>query len=116
MKINIIPTLIAVIASVLFAYLFYSISNAEEKMLNTLAVSSFISFVTCIECGIGISFKDKHHTVNGFAASALFFVLFLVDHCCFAIWGTNPTWVIITTGLLLVMFLLVYYGISKAKM
>lgn len=116
MKINIIPTLIVFVAAALLAYLFYTISNAEEQMLKALAVSGFVSIGICLECGIGISFKDSHHTANSFASSIFFLIVFVVEHCCFAIWGTSQEWLIITSGLLLVLFLLVYYGISKTKM
>ena len=116
MKINIIPTLITVIAAALLAYLFYTISGAEEQMLKALAISGFVSTGICLECGIGLSFEDSHHTVNSFAISIFFFIVFIVEHCCFAVWGTSQSWLIITTGLLLVLYLLIFYGISKAKM
>lgn len=116
MKINIIPTFLTFITAALFAYLFYTLSDAEELMLKTLAISGFASIAICLECGIGISFEDSHHTVNSFAISAFFFVVFIIEHCCFAAWGTSQAWLIITSGLLLVLYLLIFYGISKSKM
>lgn len=116
MKINIIPSLIVLMAASLLAYLFYSMSDAEEQMLNALAISGFVSTGICLECGMGLSFKDSHHTVNSFATSFFFLILFIVEHCCFAIWGTSREWLIIASGLLLVVYLLVYYAISKTKM
>ena len=116
MKINIIPTLITLVIAVLLAYLFYTLSDAEDHMLKALAISGFISTCICLECGIGLSFNDAHHTANSFAISLVFFVVFIAEHCCFAAWGTNSAWVIITTGLLLMLYLLIIYGISKAKM
>lgn len=116
MKINVIPSLVALAAAVLLAFLFYTMSSAEEQMLNALAYSGFISVGICLECGIGISLTDAHHSVNGFAVSMFFLFLFVVEHCCFATWGMGRTWLIITTGLLLVLFFLIYYAITKAKM
>lgn len=116
MKINIVPTLITLIAAALLGYLFYTLSEAEEQMLKALAISGFASIFICLECGIGISFKDSHHSVNSFATSLFFLVVFIAEHCCFAVWGTSQAWLIITTGLLMVLYLLIYYGISKAKM
>ena len=46
MKINIIPTLITLVIAALLAYLFYTLSDAEDHMLKALAISGFIS--TCI--------------------------------------------------------------------
>lgn len=116
MKVNIIPSLIVLIAATLFAFLFYTLADAEEQMHKVLAISGFISIGICLECGIGLSFKDSHHTVNSFATSIFFLIVFIVEHCCFAVWGTSREWLIITSGLLLVLYLLVYYGISKSKM
>lgn len=116
MKINIIPTFITFITAALFAYLFYTLSDADGQMLKILAISGFVSIVICMECGIGISFEDSHHTVNSFSTSMFFLIIFIVEHCCFALWGTSQAWLIITTGLLLVLYLLIFYGISKAKM
>ena len=87
-----------------------------QQMLKALAISGFVSIGVCLECGIGLSFKDSHHTANSFATSLFFLIVFIVEHCCFAAWGTNRDWLIITSGLLLVLYLLVYYGISKSKM
>lgn len=116
MKINIIPTVITLAAAALLAYLFYTLSSAEEQMLKALVVSGFVSVAICLECGIGISPKDAHHKMNTSAVSILFLLLFVIEHCCFAIWGTSMAWLIITTGLMLVIYLLIYYGISKTKM
>lgn len=116
MKIKIIPSLIVLIAAALFAYLFYTMSDAEEQMLKALAISGFVSIGICLECGIGLSFKDSHHTVSSFATSIFFLIVFIIEHCCFAAWGTSQEWLIITSGLLLVLYLFIYYGISKTKM
>lgn len=116
MKINIIPSIIVLIAAALLAFLFYTLSDAEEQMLKALAISGFASIFVCLECGIGISFKDSHHNVNNFAISIFFLTIFIVEHLCFAIWEASQEWIIITTGLLLVLYLIIYYGICKANL
>ena len=116
MKINIIPSFIALILAVLFAYLFYTLSEAGDQMLEALAISGFISTGICLECGIGLSITDSYHTANSFAISLAFLVFFIVAHCCFAAWSTSIAWLIITTGFLLALYLLIIYSISKAKM
>lgn len=116
MKIKIIPSFITLVFAVLFAYFFYTLSDASDQMLKALAISGFISTGICLECGIGLSFTDSHHTANSFAISLAFLVLFIVEHCCFAAWSTSIAWLIITTGVLLALYLLITYGINKAKM
>jgi hypothetical protein len=116
MKINIIPSLIAIIAAALFAFLFYTWSDASDQMLKALAISGFVSIGMCLEFGIGISSNDSQHTANSFAISMVFLLVFLVEHCCFAVWGTNRSWLFITTGLLLTLYLFIVYGVSRTKM
>lgn len=116
MKINIIPTIIILMLSAILAFLFYLLSDAGEEMIKALAISAFATIGICLECGFGISFKDSQHSVNTSAVSVLFVILFVIEHCCFAIWGTSRAWLAITSGLLLLIYLFIYYGISKAKM
>lgn len=116
MKVNIIPTLITLLMSALLAYLFYTMSDAEGQIHKALVISGFVSTAICLELGIGLSFRDSQHHVSSFAVSLVFLIFFIAEHCCFAAWGDNVAWLIIATGLLLVSYLLVIYGISKTKM
>ncbi len=116
MKPNIILSLISIIAAALFAFLFYLLSDEKGNMLKALAISGFITMACCLEGGIGLSWKDKKHQVNALAASFLFFLIFLVEHCCFAVWGDTPAWLVITSGLLLMLYTMIMYGIKNAKM
>lgn len=116
MKINVVPFVIILLAAALLGYLFYTISGAEEQMLYALAASGFVTTAIAMEGGFGISFEDSHYTVNTFALSLFFLVVFVVEHVCFAIWGTSMLALIITTALSLVVYLLAFYGVTKAKM
>lgn len=116
MKINVVPTVIIVLAALLLGYLFYTISSAEEQMLYALGVSGFVTTTVTMLGGFGISFGDSHYTVNTFALSLFFLLVFVVEHVCFAIWGTSMPALVITTGLTLVVYLLAFYGVTKAKM
>lgn len=116
MKINVVPAVIILLAAALLGYLFYTISGAEEQMLYALAASGFVTTAVSMLGGFGVSFEDSHHTVNTFALSILFLVVFVIEHVCFAIWGTSIPALIITAGLTLIIYLLAFYGVSKAKM
>jgi hypothetical protein len=117
MKLNPILTIISIIAAALFGYMFYSIpEDSDSKMLTPLAISGFVSIFSCLVCGIGLTWPDAHHKVNAFAISFFFFIIFIAEHCCFAIWGEKPAWLISTSGLVLLMYLIIIYGISNAKM
>jgi hypothetical protein len=47
------------IAAALLAFLFYTLSDAEEQMLKALAISGFVSIGVCLECGIGLFKKYR---------------------------------------------------------
>lgn len=116
MKVNIVLTLISLIGAALLAYMFYAMADQESKLLNALAISGFVSVVSCLECGLGISWGSPHRQANAFAVSLVFFFIFIAEHCCFAIWGNEIPWLVIATGLILLMYILIIYGITKAKM
>ena len=116
MKPNVVLSLISFVSAALLAYLFYSIADEESKLLNALAISGFISLAICLELGLGVEWENARYKVNAFAVSILFLITFIVEHCCFAIWGTNQSFLIITTGLLLLIYILIIYAISKTKL
>lgn len=116
MKVNFVPTLISLIGAVLLAYLFYTMADKENQFLNTLAISGFVSVASCLECGLGIYWGSPHRQANVFAVSLVFFFIFIAEHCCFAIWGNEIPWLVIATGLILLIYILIIYGITKAKM
>ncbi|MCH5175978.1 MAG: hypothetical protein J1F40_08835 [Prevotellaceae bacterium] len=116
MKIKAIPTVIALLLAAILSFLFYLLSNAEAEMLKALALSTFVTVGISLVCGIGVAFKDSQHSVSATAISMLFVIIFIAEHCCFSIWGTSRAWLAVTSGALLAVYLLIYYGISKAKM
>ena len=115
MKINVVLTTISVLAAALLGYLYYTLSSGESEYMNTLAISGSFSAILSLECGLGISWKSSHYQVNIYATSILFLIFFIIEHCCFAIWTTQPSWIIITTGLLSVIYILITYSIIKSK-
>ena len=116
MKVNIVLTFISLIGAALLALLFYAMSDRGSQYLNALAISGFVSIASCLECGLGISWDSRHRQANAFAVSLVFFFIFIAEHCCFAIWGKALPWLIIATGFILLIYILIIYGITKAKM
>lgn len=116
MKINFFPTLISVLGAALLAYLFYTMAGEDSPMRKELLISGFVATILCLQCGIGICWGDSRRQANVFAVSVFFFIVFVAEICCFAYWGSTPAWLVITTGLLALLYLLILYGITKAKM
>lgn len=116
MKIKFFPTLISILGAVLLAYLFYTMAGKNSSIRKDLLVSCFVATILCLQCGIGVWWGDSHRQSNVFATSFFFLIVFIVEFFCFAYWGTNTAWLIITTGLFAFLYLLILYGITKAKM
>lgn len=116
MKVNIILTAISLFGAALLGFLFYNIADPESNLINAVAISGFVTAATCLECGLGISWDSTHRKANALVTSFAFLVFFVIEHCCFAAWGSSLAWLVILTGLALLFYLLVIYGISKAKM
>lgn len=113
MKVNVIPGLLVLMISALLAFLFYTISDAEEQMRNALVMSGFLAIGVCLVGGVGISLKEKSRSTNMIAVSCFFLVIFIIEHICFSLWGTNLVWLIVFSGILILSYLLLIYGIIK---
>lgn len=114
MKIKIIPSIIAIAISALVSYGIYSISrnSLDNTLLATgCGVMSLFTLVTAL----GIQFKQPRATANIKIVSLIFFVIALVSNLIFAFWVPSQPAYIIVNGLLLLVWLLVVYGLSKAK-
>lgn len=113
MKVNVIPGFLVLMISALLAYWFYSLSDAGEQMGKVLALSGFLSLGVSSFCGVGISFEEKHRSINKVAVSVFFFIIFMIEHICFSLWGTNPISLFILSGILVMLYLLVFNVISQ---
>lgn len=116
MKVNVILSVISLIGAALLSFLFYTIAAPESQLLYAVAISGFVTAATCLECGLGISWDSTHRKANAFVTSLAFLAFFVIEHCCFAAWGESLSWLVILTGFALLVYLLIIYGISNAKM
>lgn len=113
MKINFLTTIIALAISSLIAYGFYSFNNSENKII--LSVGSFLFLSITLINLIGINFKLSRTTTNIRVVSGVFFVVSFFCNLLFS--GFNfsiPTYVIIN-GIVFLIFMLIIYGIYRAK-
>ena len=107
MKINWILVLISLGISALAGYGFYA---GTGNMFLTLGSGVFL-FVTLFGM-FAISFGRGSANIKIF--SGIFLVLALVEHLIFAFLGFRQTAYIVITGILFLLYLLIFYGITKA--
>ncbi|MBS9766861.1 MAG: hypothetical protein KGV44_04910 [Flavobacteriaceae bacterium] len=113
MKINLVPTIIALAISSLIAYGFFAFCNNEHQLL--VSIGSFVFLFFTIEMTIGVSFDLPRTTTNIRVVSGVFFVIALISNIIFSFLDFLEPSYIITNGILLLIFILIVYAIYKAK-
>ena len=115
MKIRVIQSCISLGLSALLGYLFFTLAGDDNPIQTTLFISGAISIFICLECALGISWGNRHHSVNIFATSFVFAFILIAEHICFALWGEKIEWPIIATGGLVLVYILIITGIRKTN-
>lgn len=106
MKINWILVLISLGISALAGYGFYA---GTENMFLTFGSGVFL-FVTLFGM-FAISFGRGNTNIK--VLSGIFFVLALAEHLIFVFLGFRQTAYIVITGILFLLYLLIFYGVVK---
>ncbi len=113
MKINLVPTIIALAISSLIAYGFFTFCNNEYQLL--VSIGSFVFLFLTIEMIIGIRFDLPRTTTNIRVLSGVFFIIGLISNLLFSFLDFSKPSYVITNGILLLVFILIVYAIYKAK-
>lgn len=115
MKINIIPSIIAIILSMLIALGMYSWCRCKDMNL-LIAIVGGICICLTSGLALGISWEDVRKSINIKIVSSVFASLEIAINVifCSLITFSIPAY-IITIGISLLIWMLVIYGISKAN-
>lgn len=113
MKLNFVPTIIAIAVSLLISYGLYCFHVTENKVI--LSACSFLFLASTLVIAIGASFENPRATTNISVVSGLFFVLTLCSNLIFTFMIFSMPSYIIINGILLLTFILIVYSIHKAK-
>lgn len=109
MKINWILAIISLGIAALAGYGFYA---GTENLFLTFGGGGFL-FVTL--CGI-IAVSFGRGSANIKVLSLIFFVLSFVEHLIFAFAGFRQAAYIISTGILFLLYLMIFYVVAKSIM
>jgi hypothetical protein len=112
MKVNFVMLLIALAIAALAGYGFFA-ANSDEEFHLLLAAGSALTIFLTLGGLLALSVPDGG-SANIKVTSAIFFVVFLVEQLIFGIFGVREAPYIIVTGILLLIFILVNYGIIRA--
>jgi hypothetical protein len=114
MRANIFLTIISLILAGLIGY--WVFSNAKGQEQDTLCgICSSVCFLATLIPAIGIRYESERIGTNIRVLSGMFFVAFLVSHFYFANYGIKMPLYVILNGILLLIYLGVFYKINSAQ-
>lgn len=114
MKVNIFLTLISIALAALVGYLAFNIAEGKEND-TVCGIGSTVCFVSTLIPVMGLQYESGRLGVNIRVLSVLFFVGFLISHFCFAGFGVKMPYYIIINGILLIIYLAIFYKIQGIK-
>ncbi len=114
MKVNPFLTFISIALAGLFGYLVFNIAEGKEHD-NIFGIISSVCFIATLIPTIGIQYESSRLGANIRVFSVLFFVIFIICHICFAIFGIVSPYCIIVNGILLIVYFAILYKLNSIK-
>jgi hypothetical protein len=114
MKINIVTLLIALAVAVLVAYGFHAANSGEEYVLALTLGAGLTLFITLSGTFAVRTKGERGGTANIRIVSGIFFLVTLIEQIVFSFVPLSLPPYIIVTGILMLIYLLIVYGIGKA--
>ena len=114
MKANIFLTLISIALAGLVGYLAFNVAEGKENDV-ICGIGSTVCFIATLVPTMGLQYESGRLGANIRVLSALFFVVFLISHFCFAKFDVKMPYYIITSGILLIIYLAVFYKMLGTK-
>jgi hypothetical protein len=112
MKINPFLTLIALAIAGLGAFGFFS-ANADESHRLLITIGAGLSLFITLGGALALS-SPNGGTLNIKVTSILFFIALLIEHLVFNFTAIRLTPYIIITGILLLVYVLVCYAVTRS--
>jgi hypothetical protein len=113
MRINLVKSAIAIGVCGLIAFGFYRFHDGENKSL--LSLGSFLFSVVTLLWTIGINFEFPKTTTMIRTVSGIFFFVALLSNFLFSFSDFSAPLYVIVNGVIMLIYVLIVYTISKAK-
>lgn len=114
MKANIFLTMISLLLALLVGYLAYNIAEGKDNDV-LCGIGTSVCLVATLVPMMGMQYESGRLGTNIRILSALFFFMFLISNFCFAGFGINTAYYIITNGMMLVIFLAILYKMLNVE-
>ena len=114
MKLNFVPSFLAVIISALLGYAVYFVADIDPNA--TIAgVVSTVCFIVTLILAIGVGYDDGKMSVNIRILSLSAFTVMLISHFAFAATIVKMPYYLIVNGLILCVYLCIAYYVNSLK-
>lgn len=100
--------------TMLLGYLAYNIASGDENDM-VCGIGSVICFAATLIPTMGIQYESGRLGTNIRMFSALFFIVFAISHFCFAGFGVKMPHYIIVNGIMLMIYLAIFYKMQSVK-
>ena len=114
MKVNVFLSFVSMAITALLGYWLYDIAKGDENDI-LCGICGSICLLPTLVPNIGLQYEKGRIGVNVRVLSILFFIIFLISHFCFAIWGVTMPAYIIINGILLVIYLAIFYKMVNIR-
>ena len=114
MKLNFVPSFLAVIISALLGYAVYSVADIDPNAILAGVVST-VCFIVTLILAIGVGYDDGKMSVNIRILSLSVFTVMLISHFAFAATIVKMPYYLIVNGLILCVYLCIAYYVNSLK-
>ena len=114
MKLNFVPSFLAVIISALLGYAVYSVADIDPNAILAGVVST-VCFIVTLILAIGVGYEDGKISVNIRILSLSALIVMLISHFAFAATIVKMPYYLIVNGLILCIYLCIAYYINSLK-
>ena len=112
MKVNYFFILIGALIALLMGFWVFSIAEGKDNDM-LCGVCSTVCFLSTVIAMLAVKPDSARMAVNLKVLSTVFFLLFVVSHFCFALFGIRMPYYVIINALALLIFFALYYWMVK---
>ncbi len=98
----------------LVGYLAFNVASGDENAA-ICGVGSGICFAATLVPVIGLQYESAKLGVNIRVFSSIFLIIFVISHFCFAAYAVKMPYYIIVNGIMLMIYLVIFYKMQGVK-
>lgn len=114
MKVNFFLSFLGLALALLVGYWAFNVAEGKENDV-ICGVGSTICFLVTLIPALGMNYESSKLGTNVKVLSFLFFIIFLISHFCFAVFGVKMPFYILCNGIILIIYLAIVYKLSGVK-